>query len=125
MPVCNCPPACTKSRFNDISLLVLCSSVVGEVQYCSSVLVLCSSVVGVVVHILLLGGGEVLLVLCSSVVDCSVLHCSCSVVDFSVVGEVVVLMHCTAHARWWGRIIHCLTTGFSLAAGCGHDTSRK
>ena len=40
MPVCNCPPACAKSRFNDISLLVLCSSVVG-----------------VVVHILLLGGG--------------------------------------------------------------------
>ena len=72
MPVCNCPPACTKSRFNDISLLVLCSSVV-VMQYCSSV-------VGVVVHILLLGGGEVLLVLFSSVVDCSVLHCSCSVV---------------------------------------------
>ena len=49
MPVCNCPPACTKSRFNDISLLVLCSSVVVVMQYCSSV-------VGVVVHILLLGG---------------------------------------------------------------------
>ena len=85
----------------------------------------CSSVLGVVVHILLLGGGggaagalllggrllgAALLMLGGRLLGggggggADALHCSCSVV---------------------GRIIHCLTTGFSLAAGCGHDTSRK